>query len=162
MAKTTLTKTSSIVVGDVLFYEDYSGQLRAARVDDYSWLTVGGDGVRTKVFAVQFGEVKKNEFLPREDDQEFLTERKLRDYGFKFFWTPDRGFKDGQFLKDQNNVVYFHKDSSTVWRTLDPSNGQGSTWASLASWRNRGVQFSPLETIAGKSFEDIVSGKVSF
>jgi len=159
MTLTAFTKGSSVVVGSVLVYKSFNA-LRAARVDDYTYTTV--HGMRVKFYGLQYGQIEENKFVASSDDFNFISEKTLGNYGFEHFWTPDREFKDGQFLKDQNNVVYFHKDSSTVWRTLDPSDGAGSTWAALASWRKRGVQFSPLETIADKPFEDIVSGKVNF
>jgi len=160
MALTAFTKGDSVVVGDVLVYDSFNG-LRGVRVDDYTYTTV--NGMRVKFYGLQHGRVEGNKFVATSDDSfRFVSEKEFNTYGYEHFWTPDKGFKDGQFLKDQNNVVYFHKDSDTVWRTLDPSDGAGSTWASLASWRKRGVQFSPLETVAGKSFEDIVSGKVNF
>lgn len=158
--KTAITSTTGFAVGDVLVYEDYNRRLRAARVDDYTWTTV--DGVRTKFYGVQYGEVKDNEFVLRKGDFSFLSEKGLREYSFNWLWTPDEGFRNGQFLKDQHGNVYFHKDADVVWRAVDKDNGEGSTWTSLQSWRNRGMTLSALETVAGKPFEDIVSDKISF
>jgi hypothetical protein len=159
MALIAFSKGMSVAVGDVLVYKSFN-TLRGARVDDYTYTTV--HGMRVKFYGLQHGQIEENKFVASSDDFNFASEKTLGGYGYEHFWTPDKGFKDGQFLKDQNNVVYFHKDSSTVWRTLDPADGEGSTWASLASWRNKGVQFTALKTVADKPFEDIVSGKVSF
>lgn len=153
-----MTFTSDFTIGSVLVWKDYHQTLAGHKVVDYVWHNV--DGVSTKLWILRRGSVKDNQFeFNSENDNKFIikTTDQVRAYGFEKVWTPEEGFKDGDFLVDSSGRVFYHENKNAVWRlSTTTGNSELVAHASLKSRVGQYGKLHVLRTASMRPFREVV------
>jgi hypothetical protein len=149
---------TSVSTGNVLVYTGYADRKYGVKVLDYVYVNV--DGVETKLYVCQSGQVKDNEWVSNEgiDHLSIQSADNLKaSYDEKWIKSP---FKKGDFLisDGDDKVVFYFESSDKVWRLSKGNWNNGSSYASLASREANYGKLNLFTTTSGESFAKVVDG----